>query len=299
MIGAFWNIRGLGQPGKIQCLGDFISNNHVDFLCFSETKREVIEAHILNGISGRISFDWHYLPAINTAGGILVGLKSDLFEVVGFINKKFCIVATVKNRSDGFMWHLVAVYGTSYNEFKLDFFAELHDIMDGLTYPALLGGDFNLVRSTADKNNGVINSQFSYLFNKWCLMEINIANRKYTWSNNQDSPIFATIDRVFASISWDAHFPLSVVSALPRVGSDHTPLLLDTGARRVTSPRIFRFEKWWLDHPDLKKMVIDTWNTSAPGKTAMDIWMNKSELFRKKKLEVGVLILRLILRRRR
>ena len=117
---------------------------------------------------------------------------------------------------------------------------------------------------------------------KWCLMEINVANRKYTWSNNQNNPIFATIDRVFASLSWDAHFPLSVVTALPRVWSNHTPLLLDTGAWRVTSPRIFLFEKWWLDHPDFKKMVIDTWNTLVPGKTAIDIWMNKSKLFRKK-----------------
>uniref|UniRef100_A0A453Q9V0 Endonuclease/exonuclease/phosphatase domain-containing protein n=1 Tax=Aegilops tauschii subsp. strangulata TaxID=200361 RepID=A0A453Q9V0_AEGTS len=184
------------------------------------------------------------------------------------------------------VWHLVAIYGTSYNELKLEFFAELHEVMDGLTYPVLLGGDFNLVRSTADKNNGIINNQFTYLFNdwinKWCLMEINVANRKFTWSNNQDDPIFATIDRIFVSLNWDAHFPLSMVTALPRVGSDHTPLVLDTGAWRVTSPRIFRFEKWWLDHPNLKKMVIDTWNTSVPGKTAMDIWMNKGKLFRKK-----------------
>uniref|UniRef100_A0A453DH67 Endonuclease/exonuclease/phosphatase domain-containing protein n=1 Tax=Aegilops tauschii subsp. strangulata TaxID=200361 RepID=A0A453DH67_AEGTS len=113
-------------------------------------------------------------------------------------------------------------------------------------------------------------------------MEISVANRKYTWSNNQDNPIFATIDRVFTSLSWDAYFRLSVVTALPRVGSDHTPLILDTGARRVSSPKIFRFEKWWLDHPDFKKMVADTWNTPVPEKTAIDIWMNKIKLFRKK-----------------
>ena len=92
----------------------------------------------------------------------------------------------------------------------------------------------------------MINNQITYLFNdwvnKWLLMEIIIANRKHTWSNNPDNPIFVATDRVFASVSWDNHFPLSVVTALRRVGSDHTPLLLDTGAQRVTSPKMFRFK---------------------------------------------------------
>lgn len=286
MIGAFWNIRGFGQTGKIQCLGDFLNNNHVDFVGFFETKRENIDNHILNGIAGNNDFVWHSLPAINTAGGILVGLRNNLFEIIGFVDKKFCVIVTVKNKCDDFIWHLVAVYGTAYNEFKLEFIAELHDTMSDLTYPVILGGDFNLVRSVVDKNNGIINNNFSYLFNdwvnKWALMEIGIANRSYTWSNNQENHIFAAIDRVFVSTSWDAHYPLSVLTALPRIGSDHTPLILDTGARRVTSPKIFHFEKWWLDHPNFKKLVSDVWNTPVPGNCAMDVWMNKSRIFRKK-----------------
>lgn len=183
-------------------------------MCFFETKKENIDICVLRYISGKEDFVWHFLPAVNTAGGILVGLKSYLFEVIGFINKEFCIVATVKNKCDGFIWHLVTVYGTSYNDKKLEFIAELHDTMDTLTYPVLVGGDFNLVRSADDKNNGIINNQFSYLFNdwinKWSLVEIKSDNRKFTWSNNQNNPIFATIDRVFASGSWDTKFPLSV-----------------------------------------------------------------------------------------
>lgn len=99
---------------------------------------------------------------------------------------------------------------------------------------------------------------------------------------NQNNPIFATIDRIFITGTWDSKFPLSVVTALPRVGSDHTPLILDTGARRVISPKIFRFEKWWLDHPDFKTLVIKTWRSPVLGETAIDIWMNKCRLFRKK-----------------
>ena len=72
------------------------------------------------------------------------------------------------------------------------------------------------------------------------------------------------------------------MTALPRVGSDHAPMVIDTGVRRVTSPKIFQFKKCWLDQPDFKDLVRNIWNTPVPGRTAMDIWMNKSRLFRKK-----------------
>ena len=46
----------------------------------------------------------------------------------------------VKNKCDGFVWHLFIVYGTAYPEFKMDFFAELLDIMEQASYPILLRG---------------------------------------------------------------------------------------------------------------------------------------------------------------
>ena len=157
----------------------------------------------------------------------MVGFTSDMFEVIGFINKKFGVVSTIKTKSDKFVWQLIVVYGSAYPEFKVEFVAELHGILESVSYPVLVCGDFNLVRQQSDKSNGVINPQFAFLFNdwvnKWALLEIPISNRSFTWSNNQSNPIFAILDRVFTSVDWDMHFPLSTLTALPRVGSDHTP----------------------------------------------------------------------------
>ena len=75
MIGSFWNIRGLGQHGKLQCLGDFLNNHKVDFVGFFETKKENIHSHTLNSIASGTNFSWHVLPANKTVGGIFVGLK--------------------------------------------------------------------------------------------------------------------------------------------------------------------------------------------------------------------------------
>ena len=71
-------------------------------------------------------------------------------------------------------------------------------------------------------------------------IELPLVGRKYTWSNNQENPGFAVLDRIFTSLDWDAHFPMSSLVALPRVGSDHAPLVLDTGARRHVGPKMFR-----------------------------------------------------------
>lgn len=39
MIDLFWNIRGLGQIGRIPALTSRIRDNHVDFVCIIETKK--------------------------------------------------------------------------------------------------------------------------------------------------------------------------------------------------------------------------------------------------------------------
>jgi hydrogenase maturation factor len=39
MMGLFWNIRGLGLPGRVPALVDKIKSNHVDFVGVIQTKK--------------------------------------------------------------------------------------------------------------------------------------------------------------------------------------------------------------------------------------------------------------------
>lgn len=61
------------------------------------------------------------------------------------------------------------------------------------------------------------------------LLELNVTNRAFTWSNKQDNPIMAKIDRMFVSTEWGRAFPLSTIKANPREGSDHTALVVNSG----------------------------------------------------------------------
>ena len=144
------------------------------------------------------------------------------------------------------MWRLVSVYGSAYDQFKMDFINELHNLLTGWAGPTLVGGDFNLIREASDKSTGAINQHWADLFNDWInkfgLLEIKINGRKYTWGNNQDNLLMPTIDRVFMSTDWAFVFRGVHLKALPRLGSDHTPLVVNTCGFSIPKEKFFRFE---------------------------------------------------------
>jgi hypothetical protein len=193
----------------------------------------------------------------------------------------------VKNLCDGFVWQLVVVYGSAYADHKLDFLAELHLVMEQCRYPSLIGGDFNLVLNEAEKSSGNISHQLTFLFNdwmnKWALLDLPISNRCFTWANNQENLIHATLDHVFASTDWDSKFPLSLVRAISKSGSDHTALLIEFGLSSSPVQKLFRFEKWWLGEPKFVPFVTKSWTTSVPSSltSAIDIWQFKTRRVRK------------------
>ena len=103
MIGATWNSRSLARPGRKQAIADFIHDHKVEFIGFQETKKEIIDPSFLNYIAGNFDFNWFSLPAKKTAGGILVGFRTDLFEVISFSAKELCVVSIVRSISDNFI----------------------------------------------------------------------------------------------------------------------------------------------------------------------------------------------------
>jgi hypothetical protein len=230
-------------------------------------------------------YTWNWLPAVGTAGGILVGVKEDSFEVISWELFKYCVSVIIRDRRNGTVWRFVSVYGSSYDEFKLEFINELHNVMACWDGPTLIGGDFNLIRDSSEKNSGNINQHWANLFvdwsNRYDLIEIKNAGRLYTWANNQENLIMAAIDKVFVTTCWEQLFPAVSVRTLPRVGSDHTPLVFDSGAFIAPKLKQFRFEKWWLNIDGFHQVVTSTWNKPCRFTRALDIWQYKIRNLRK------------------
>ena len=279
-----WNVRGLNKSGRSECIKNIIDTNKLDFVGLQETKNATFDVSFFNYINS--SFSWNYLPADGTAGGILVGFRNSKFDIISWEINCFSISTIVKNTTDHVIWNLITVYGSAYDHGKQEFINELHTVLSGWAGPMIIGGDFNLTREAADKNNGNINFHWSDLFNNWInhwgLMELKNPTRSYTWTNNQDHPTMVVLDRVFISTNIDAQYPNINIRSAARLGSDHVPLLIDFGVDNRKKPYLFRFEKWWLSQEDLYHVVEKSWNSPCSLSDPLEVWQFKMKNLRRK-----------------
>jgi endonuclease/exonuclease/phosphatase family metal-dependent hydrolase len=109
-------------------------------------------------------------------------------------------------------------------------YQELRDIRAACFGPWLIAGDSNLIYRASDKNNSnfdrAMMGRFRKLIEDLSLKEIPLHGRKYTWSNQQDSPVLVKLDRVLCSVEWEEIFPNVLLQSAASEGSDHCPLLL-------------------------------------------------------------------------
>jgi hypothetical protein len=61
-----------------------------------------------------------------------------------------------------------------------------------LLIPAVIGGDFNILRFGNEKNKAggttIFSDVFNAIINTYVLREIKLSGGQYTWSNNQKNP---------------------------------------------------------------------------------------------------------------
>jgi hypothetical protein len=71
-------------------------------------------------------------------------------------------------------------------------------------------------------------------------------------------------------------FPLVTIRALTRTGSDHAPLLIDSGNHaHIDNKSYFSFETSWLEHENFYEIVRAEWEAGTRENTPVAIWQNK------------------------
>jgi hypothetical protein len=134
------DIRGLNRPDKLPRVHELIRDSCPDLISFSESKIAEFSTAQLQSIDCSNVFNWNWLPAVGTAGGILVGVRDSSFEIVSWEIFKYCVAVIIKDKKNHSIWRFVSLYGSSYEEFKLEFINELHNVMAGWDGPTLIGG---------------------------------------------------------------------------------------------------------------------------------------------------------------
>jgi hypothetical protein len=136
------------------------------------------------------------------------------------------------------------------------------------------------MRRPEDKSSGNFDpkwpSLFNVVFESLDLREIVMMGCQYTWEGLGDNPTFEKLDRVLVSMDWEIQFPLTSVEPRDRNISDHTPLVINTGAStHLAGNRPFKFERGWLVRDGFYDMVANFWQSESFGSTPLECWQFK------------------------
>ncbi|KAF7812457.1 reverse transcriptase [Senna tora] len=84
---------------------------------------------------------------------------------------------------------------------------------------------------------------------------------EFTWTNKRlnKAHVKEKIDRALGNLSLNFGFPKAQVLVNEAIGSDHASLLVDLCFVDAKTPRAFKFEAVWAEHPDFVKVVGDSW----------------------------------------
>jgi exonuclease III len=262
------NVRGLGLPEKRRMLRDFINSNNIDILCLQETKKDSYTSQFLNSISR--NFDtWNLIPAIGSAGGLLFGFNSALFNSISWHIGSYSITVFVENKFDKMKWACTSVYGPVDHSKKNNFWNELTNL--GLSWhgPWVIGGDFNAIRNRREKNGVSFDKTNMRAFNCWidafALHDFKCPDRQFTWARGGRSSQMACLDRYFVNSAWSSLYPSAFSCSFPRACSDHSPICLEFGPITKFKSTLFRFEKCWLTQEGFAEMLANWWHSITLG----------------------------------
>lgn len=187
-------------------------------------------------------------------------------RILGSTEQEIHVVIKVHNSNSP--WLFSGIYASPRFRERKILWGNLESIAESVDVPWVVLGDFNEVLSESEKYGGrgvCFNraARFNEMLNNCSLTDLGFYGPRFTWTNMRQTGgfIHERLDRAVANPSWRLKFPNAEVRHLPRVHSDHCPILLDFNPKRPGFfDKPFRFETMWLSHPDFDKVVMEAWD---------------------------------------
>jgi exonuclease III len=119
-----WNIRGFGHSGRRTQIKDLVRKECVDILFLQEMIRQDFTDQELRLLVNGEVFHWHWRSAEGRLGGMLLGIREDLFEVGSIAQGRFFLSDAVFHRDSRFKFEIIGVYGPVDHSMLAQFLAE-------------------------------------------------------------------------------------------------------------------------------------------------------------------------------
>eukprot|EP00253_Pinus_taeda_P027896 PITA_27896 len=162
----------------------------------------------------------------------------------------------------------VNVYGPQRLDDKFLFLNSLQSLLS--RYQAskiIIGGDFNMITSLLEKKGGLrkLNRDagaFADFIELAKLMDVQPSSYSFTWNNRRGGEhlIASRLDRFLISESIVLEGITVSSDILPSGGSDHWPISLEAAFLGTPRNKPFRFENFWLQHPNFVKLLEKWWS---------------------------------------
>ncbi|XP_071713477.1 uncharacterized protein [Rutidosis leptorrhynchoides] len=271
------NIRGLGQLGKINWLKRICNKEKPTILGLQETKCEHTQDNIIESFLGNSDFKFVQKDSVGASGGIITIWDCNTFIFDHAIEGEFFLVICGSWVGYDSKITFINVYGPHSSSKKQRLWSELSSLINSLTSPFIIFGDFNEVRKASERMNCVFNQQWATNFNNFInnfgLIDIPLGGKKFTRICIKRMK-FSKIDRFLISDDILKLWPNISSKTLDRDLSDHCPILL-RNTYFNSGPKPIRVFNTLLYLKDADSIITRAWSIPMTGNRPDCILRNK------------------------
>ncbi|XP_022003302.1 uncharacterized protein LOC110900742 [Helianthus annuus] len=253
------NVRGLGEGVKDKAgwIRELKKDNGIDFIALQEIQFSDISGIVFEKFWGVGKFEMDHVPAVGRSGGVVSMWDPSVYKVHDSIkHPNFLLTRGVLKGSNKEL-NIINVYAPQKTPQKKSLWDEIGSVLGNYIGMWVILGDFNAVRWKEERRNSIFNkncaSNFNIFINDNGLREYDMKGRKFTFINDNGNKQ-SKIDRVLVCQDFFSEWPVACLRALPRVHSDHCPIIL-VCANKNFGPKPFRFFNSWLERKDFDVVI--------------------------------------------
>ena len=157
-----------------------------------------------------------------------------VFEKVDCALRRFSVNVLFKGVEDDFVGACSGVYGPNEDSQRGALWEELSRMRSRWNTAWCVFGDFNITRYPSERLGCETFSPAMFAFSNFIeanyLVDLPLEGASFTWFRDLGPDCMSGIDRTLASVDWVEHFGNVSQRVLPRVVSDHCPLLVVAGS---------------------------------------------------------------------
>jgi len=228
-----WNVRGANNENKRRLIRSLLQQWGADIYVLVETKLTGADTQLIKQLWFNRWLGELHLEAVGRSGGIAVlwdrrMWKGELVEASGQV-----ITCRFEGINTNLTWFLSSIYADCNEVIRRELWRDLINLKNTCTGPWLFCGDFNVTRYPMERSTGQrltgAKSDFTDWINEMELIDPPLFGGLYTWRRGENHSTASRLDRFLYSHHWDDSFSQIRQSLLPRLESDHNPVMLTCG----------------------------------------------------------------------